>query len=194
MSDRAVKHSSCRAKLATARRGAARDRENFPIAPGDFPPPLQAWRVNASHDRHMRRARRLLRVPRVTPRVLVVDDKLAMAETLADGLVDHGLDAIACGSGRAALAALVAGGIAVVVTDLRMPDVDGFTLLDHVRAAHPGVQVIVMTAYGAIDAELEAARRGAFHYLTKPFKLDELVGLIRRALAIQADRRPGAAG
>ncbi len=128
----------------------------------------------------------------MTARVIVVDDKLAMAETLADGLVDHDLDATAFGSGRAALEAVHAGGVDVVVTDLRMPDLDGLALLDAVRATHPEVQVIVMTAYGAIDSAVEAIRRGAYHYLTKPFKLDELVIFVRRAVAERALRREAA--
>ena len=126
-------------------------------------------------------------------RVLVVDDKLAMAEMLADGLVDHQFDATACGSAATALEAIAAGGVDVVVTDLRMPEVDGFTLLDRIRETHPEVQVIVMTAYGAIDSAVESIRRGAFHYLTKPFKLDELVIFVQRALADRDLRREAAA-
>jgi two-component system response regulator HydG len=116
--------------------------------------------------------------------VIVVDDKLAMAETLADGLADHGYAATALGSGRAALAALRNADL--VITDLRMPDVDGMALLEAGRAAD--VPVIVMTAFGAIDSAVEAIRRGAYHYVTKPFKLDELVVFVERALAERALR------
>ena len=128
-----------------------------------------------------------------TSRVLVVDDKLAMAEMLADGLIDHKFDATACGSAATALAAIARGGVDIVVTDLRMPEVDGFTLLDRIRETNPEVQVIVMTAYGAIDSAVESIRRGAYHYLTKPFKLDELVIFVERALAERALRREAAA-
>jgi two-component system, NtrC family, response regulator HydG len=114
------------------------------------------------------------------PHILVVDDKLALAETLADGLADRGYIASAFGKSREALAALQRGGVDLVVTDLRMPELDGLALLDAARAR--GIAVIVMTAYGAIDSAVEALRKGAFHYLTKPFKLDELVGFIERAL------------
>jgi len=122
------------------------------------------------------------------PRVIVVDDKLAMAEMLADGLADQDFETAAFGSGREALEAVRAGGVDVVVTDLRMPNVDGFMLLDSVQEVDSNVQVIVMTAYGAIDSAVEAIRRGAYHYLTKPFKLDELVLFVRRALAERALR------
>jgi two-component system response regulator HydG len=120
-------------------------------------------------------------------RILVVDDKLPMAETLADGLVDRGFAARAVGSGREALAAL--GEIDVLVTDLRMPEIDGLSLLERARAQAPDVPVIVMTAYGAIDSAVESIRKGAFHYLTKPFKLDELIVFVERALADRELRR-----
>ena len=115
-------------------------------------------------------------------RILVVDDKLEMAETLADGLVDAGFDAIAIGSSRKAAAALRSGEIDVLVTDLRMPEIDGLELLSRSMSSDPARPVIVMTAYGAIDTAIEAIRRGAFHYLTKPFKLEELALFVRRAL------------
>jgi two-component system response regulator HydG len=121
-------------------------------------------------------------------RILIVDDKLAMAETLADGLTDLGYAATAVGAGRDALAAIADADL--VVTDLRMPDVDGLAILDAGRAAD--VPVIVMTAYAAIDSAVEAIRRGAYHYVTKPFKLDELAVFIRRALDDRALRRDAA--
>jgi two-component system response regulator HydG len=124
--------------------------------------------------------------------VLVVDDNPAMAEMLTDGLIDHELDACACQAGAAALDHVRGGGVEVIVTDLRMPEIDGLTLLDRARAIDPDVQVIVMTAHGAIDSAVESIRRGAFHYLTKPFKLDELVRLVRRAIAERPPRGGGA--
>jgi two-component system response regulator HydG len=126
------------------------------------------------------------------PRVIVVDDKLAMAETLADGLVDHELAATAFSSAIAALEAVTTGDIDVVVTDLRMPELDGLALLDAIHAAKPDTQVIVMTAFGAIDSAVEAIRKGAYHYLTKPFKIEELVIFVRRAIAERALRREAA--
>jgi two-component system response regulator HydG len=122
-------------------------------------------------------------------RIVVVDDKLPMAETLADGLADHGYAARALGSGRDAMAAVHEGQVDVLVTDLRMPDLDGLSLLEQARAALPELPVIVMTAYGAIDSAVESIRKGAFHYLTKPFKLDELLVFVDRALADRELRR-----
>ena len=126
------------------------------------------------------------------PRVIVVDDKVALAETLADGLEDHGFAARAVGSGRVALDEIRAGNVDLAVTDLRMPEIDGLALLDAVRGAPFEIPVIVMTAYGAVDSAIESIRKGAYHYLTKPFKLDELVLFLRRALDDRALRREAA--
>ena len=123
------------------------------------------------------------------PRVIIVDDRLAMAETIADGLIDQGFDATALGSGRAALEALRDPLLDAIVTDLRMPDVDGLALLSAAHAAKIDVPIIVMTAYGAIDSAVESIRKGAYHYLTKPFKLDELVIFLNRAIADRSMRR-----
>ncbi|HUJ62152.1 MAG TPA: sigma-54 dependent transcriptional regulator [Kofleriaceae bacterium] len=125
----------------------------------------------------------------MTERVLVVDDKLALAETLADGLCDRGYAATAVATGEAALSAVRAGRVDVLVTDLRMPDLDGLALLDATLAAAPELPVIVMTAYGAIDSAVDAIRKGAYHYLTKPFKVEELLVFVERAIAERALRR-----
>lgn len=70
-----------------------------------------------------------------------------------------------------------------VVTDLRMPDVDGLTLLRASRQMDPSRPVILMTAYASLETALAASGGGAYHYLTKPFRLDTLVWLIERAIA-----------
>ncbi|HTR54452.1 MAG TPA: sigma-54 dependent transcriptional regulator [Kofleriaceae bacterium] len=121
--------------------------------------------------------------------ILVVDDKVALAETLADGLSDRGYAARAIGRSREALAAIERDEVDLVVTDLRMPDLDGLALLEAARHRDGDIPVIMMTAYGAIDSAVEAIRKGAYHYLTKPFKLDELVVFVERALAERALRR-----
>jgi two-component system response regulator HydG len=114
--------------------------------------------------------------------ILVVDDKLALAETIADGLTDRGYSARALASGRQALLVLERQAVDLLVVDVRMPELDGFALLEAVRQRDATIPVIMMTAYGAIDSAVEASRKGAVHYLTKPFKLDELVALIQLAL------------
>jgi two-component system response regulator HydG len=128
-------------------------------------------------------------MPERAARVLVVDDNLEMARTLAEGLVDRGYDATAVGSGKQALAELAADAFDAVVTDLRMPNVDGLELLAASRKLDPDRPVIVMTAYSAIDTAVESIRQGAYHYLTKPFKQDELAIFLGRALEGRRLRR-----
>jgi len=120
------------------------------------------------------------RSPRL--RVLVVDDQLPMAETLADGLSERGYEAIATDSGREAERLCREDGVDALVTDLRMPGIDGLGLLDVSKRSAPERPVIIMTAYSAVDSAVESIRRGAYHYLTKPFKVDELALFLERAL------------
>jgi two-component system response regulator HydG len=122
------------------------------------------------------------------PRVMVVDDRAEMAETLADGLRDHGYEGVPISSSRKALE-IIGDPFDVLVTDLRMPEVDGLTLLTESKRVAPQRPVIVMTAFGAVDTAVESIRRGAYHYLTKPFKLDELLLFLDRALGDSALRR-----
>jgi two-component system response regulator HydG len=126
------------------------------------------------------------------PRVLVVDDQLSMAEMLADGLDEAGFDATAMGSSKRAASVIEAGGVDALVTDLRMPEMDGLELLAVARDVAPECPVIVMTAYSAVDTAIESIRRGAYHYLTKPFKLEELVLFLGRALDEVSLRREAA--
>jgi two-component system response regulator HydG len=115
-------------------------------------------------------------------RVLVVDDNASMAETVADGLAGHGFDAVAVASGATAAERLRAETFDALVTDLRMPGEDGLELLSLSRSLAPERPVIVMTAYSAIDTAVESIRRGAYHYITKPFKSEELALFLGRAL------------
>ena len=105
--------------------------------------------------------------------VLIVDDKREMADMLAEALADEGYQVTPTSSPRKALELLAADRFDAVVTDLRMPDVDGLALLTASRQSDPYRPVIVMTGYGAIETAIESIRRGAFHYLTKPFKNEE---------------------
>ena len=117
-----------------------------------------------------------------SPRVLVVDDRLDMAEMVADGLTEHGFEAHALSDVKEATAQLSLGTHDALVTDLRIPGSDGLELLALSRSVAPDSPVIVMTAFSGIDTAVESIRRGAYHYLTKPFKVEELVLFLKRAL------------
>jgi two-component system, NtrC family, response regulator HydG len=123
------------------------------------------------------------------PRVLVVDDQLSLAETIADGLVGRGFEAIASGSSLEAARRLGEERFDALVTDLRMPELDGLELLSRARRLAPDCAVIVMTAFSAVDTAIESIRRGAYHYLTKPFKVDEVAIFLDRALGEARMRR-----
>jgi len=123
------------------------------------------------------------------PRVLVVDDVRDMAETVARYLASHGFEAETVIGGAEALARFAAEPADVVLTDLRMKTVDGMDVLDAIRKSAPAVPVVIMTAFGAIDTAIEAMRRGAYHYVTKPFKLEMVRLLLERACGEAALRR-----
>lgn len=122
-------------------------------------------------------------------RVLIVDDELEMARTLCDGLLDHDFEAVPVSSGKAALTLLSEQRFDALVTDLRMAEMDGLTLMAQARRSSPERPTLIMTAHGAIDSAIESIRQGAYHYLTKPFKLDELVIFLRRAIEDSRIRR-----
>jgi two-component system response regulator HydG len=118
--------------------------------------------------------------------VLVVDDHVEMAHLLADQLGDAGYVVEVASGGEQALEAVRVRPTDLVICDLRMQDVDGFDVLARLHEQDPGLPVIIMTAFGAIDSAVESIKRGAYHYLTKPFRLDEVLVFVERALA---DRR-----
>src|SRR3954467_6221078 len=114
-------------------------------------------------------------------RALIVDDVVDMAETIANELGAAGFETEIVDNGAAALERFGQEPADVVITDLRMKNVDGLDVLSGIKRADPTVPVIIMTAFGAIDSAVEAMRRGAFHYVTKPFQLESLRALVERA-------------
>lgn len=121
--------------------------------------------------------------------VLVVDDDPAMAAMVAEGLSDLGWSTRTASRADAATSAVRDPSVDVLVTDLRMPGVDGIELLALSKTIAPERPVVVMTAFGAIDTAVESLRKGAYHYLLKPFKVAELDLFVERALAERELRR-----
>jgi DNA-binding NtrC family response regulator len=118
----------------------------------------------------------------VKPRVLVVDDEERMAAVVAAALGRAGYQCETCRSGEDALAALDARGADVVVTDWKMPGMDGVELLRRLHAKRPTLPVIMLTAFGNVPSAVAAMREGAFDYVVKPFDNDELRSCVARAL------------
>ena len=108
------------------------------------------------------------------PRLLVVDDEPKLGRLVADMLALDGHEVLRAGGGREALALLASRPIDVVVTDLRMPEVDGLAVLAAARALPAPPEVVLMTAYGTAESAVAAMKAGAADYVTKPFSMDEL--------------------
>jgi DNA-binding NtrC family response regulator len=115
-------------------------------------------------------------------RVLVVDDEPHQRDILQMILEGEGYDTTVAGNARQAMDEARSGAFDVVLTDLKMPDKSGIELLSELQKTQPGVCVVLMTAHGSIDSAVEAMRRGAFDYLTKPLERDELLLVLKRAL------------
>src|SRR4029450_8427138 len=115
-------------------------------------------------------------------RVLVVDDEKSMRDLLAITLEKQHFEVTVADGGQAAIATLRREPFDVVITDLRMPTADGLQVLRAAKEASPELVVIVITAVGSTETAVEAMELGAYDYITKPFKLDEINLIIRRAL------------
>ncbi|MFZ5833022.1 MAG: sigma-54-dependent transcriptional regulator [Planctomycetota bacterium] len=114
-------------------------------------------------------------------RILIVDDEKIKRVTLADDLAGQGHEVVTAADGFEALAALDRDRFDVVVTDLKMPKVDGIELLRRIkRGPQADMEVILMTAYGSIPVAVEAVKLGAFDFLTKPFRNEDLFPLLAR--------------
>jgi nitrogen regulation protein NR(I) len=120
------------------------------------------------------------------PRILVVDDDPTAREIIAEGLADRGYSIDLAASGTEAISKAEDTSYDVVITDLNMPGMDGMEVLDHFNENRPGTMVILLTAYGTIETAVQAVKRGAFDYLTKPAKLDEIMIILQRAEEINA--------
>src|ERR1700687_2431133 len=122
-------------------------------------------------------------------RVLVVDDEESIRIVLKTLLKKHGYDVEVAESGEAALGLLDSFGPDVILTDVRMPKMGGMDLLATLKAKQYPATVIVMSAYGNIDLALEAMKAGAYDYVGKPFKPDEVVLALKKAEERETLRR-----
>src|SRR5438105_11853738 len=116
------------------------------------------------------------------PRVLIVDDQRNMRTTTAFVLRQAGYDVAEAESGEAALSRLLAEPFEVVLTDLKMAPLDGLAVLRGALEIAPATQVIVMTGYGTVESAVAAMQQGAHDYVSKPFKQEELLVRVQRAL------------
>jgi two-component system, NtrC family, response regulator AtoC len=130
---------------------------------------------------------------KASPTILLVDDDAAITTVLGSLLKQEGLSALVASSGNEALALLEKHPIDVVVTDLRMPGMDGMALLQRVVRGWPDVPVIVLSAHGTVALAVDAMKAGAADFLTKPFDRDEVLFVLKKALAGAAQGEPSPA-
>jgi response regulator RpfG family c-di-GMP phosphodiesterase len=124
------------------------------------------------------------------PKVLVVDDERHIREIVADFVAMEGFDVVVADDGVTALAELRRAAFDVVLTDLKMPRLGGLELLDHINREFPRALTIIMTGFGTVETAILAMKRGAYDYVLKPFRADEIVQVIKRAVnqgALQAE-------
>ncbi len=115
-------------------------------------------------------------------RILVVDDEANAREALAELLADEGYETATASDGHKAVPLLATFEPEVVLTDLKMPGMDGLALLERVRSERPHAACVVMTAFGTIETAVAAIKAGAENYLTKPLDMDAVSALVARAM------------
>jgi ATP-dependent Lon protease len=115
-------------------------------------------------------------------RILIVDDEEIARKNLIHALTREEYDVVAAANGESALRELDLAECDVVLTDLRMGKIDGMDLLDRIKVRYPDTRVITITGFASVPSAIEAMQKGAFHYIAKPVKLDEVRDTIRKAL------------
>lgn len=114
-------------------------------------------------------------------RILVADDDEIALDVVSSLLSKEGYPVLTAKDGLEAIATLRRDHIGLIITDLRMPGADGIEVLRQAMRIDPDIAVVILTAYGTLDSALEAMEEGAFDYLTKPFKVQEILIIAARA-------------
>jgi len=112
------------------------------------------------------------------PSILVVDDELLIRDLLYDFFSSQGWDISVAENGEKALEIIRSKKIDLVLTDIKMPEMDGLTLASLVNQSHPGIPVVVMTGYPSVDTAVSALRNKVADYVIKPFNINQLFKLV----------------
>jgi DNA-binding NtrC family response regulator len=118
----------------------------------------------------------------VSEKILVVDDELFVRELLLEFLSTQGYEVSLADSGEKAVKLMQTQPVDVVLLDLKMPGIDGIEALKQIKEIDPNTLAIIMTGYPTIESSIEALHHGAYDYVIKPFKLNELKSSIQKAL------------
>ncbi|MEE9200981.1 MAG: sigma-54 dependent transcriptional regulator [Candidatus Brocadiales bacterium] len=119
-------------------------------------------------------------------KILIVDDEANLLKTLNEILCTNGYEVAVAKNARVALDALGKDKFDIALIDIRMPRIDGVKLLEKIKDKHPGLEVIIMTAYGTIETAVKATKLGAFAYMLKPLDIDELLVNIQKIIKLKA--------
>jgi two-component system response regulator PilR (NtrC family) len=123
------------------------------------------------------------------PRILLADDEIPLRDSLTTVLEDEGMQVVSVGDGSHALKEIENQDFDLLISDIRMPGLDGLSLLRSVRDAYPNLSVILITAYASVESAIEAMRLGAVDYILKPLLLDDMLLKVRRVLQVRDLRR-----
>ena len=123
------------------------------------------------------------------PSILIIDDEPLMRLSMMDALKAVDYDVHAAASGHEGLEMIKKGTFEIVITDLRLPGVDGLNLLQTCKQHSPRTEVILITAHGSVETAVGAMKLGAYDYITKPFQMEELLLIIDRVAKVQALRQ-----
>src|SRR5213080_581046 len=117
-----------------------------------------------------------------TRHLLLVEDEAALREAVAEQLSDRGYHVEQADSGEAAIARLADFAFDIIITDLRLPGIDGSLVLEAAVERYPDIVAIVVTGFGTVKDAVEAIKRGAWDFVSKPFQIDELLHVLDSAL------------
>lgn len=115
-------------------------------------------------------------------KILIVDDDEVYRDVLKDAIGEEDSELSLAGSGEEALELLEASPFDILITDLNMPGIDGLTLLKRARQLYPDILTLIITGYGSLESAVEAIRSGAYDYIQKPFRIDEVAVSTRNAI------------
>jgi DNA-binding NtrC family response regulator len=121
------------------------------------------------------------------PSILIVDDELLIRDLLYDFFNGQGWDTIVADSGEKALEIIESKDVDLVLSDIRMPGMDGLELTAELRQMHPDIPVVLMTGYPSVDTAVAALRQKVSDYVTKPFNINKLYKIVAAQLRVQKD-------
>src|SRR5262245_7931838 len=120
-----------------------------------------------------------------SPHLLFIDDEATLRGLMAERLTERGFEVVQADSGERALELLDQFAFDVVITDLRLPGIDGSQVIQAARDRYPGIVAIVITGFGTLRDAFDASKRGASDFIAKPFQFDELIHRLQKAIEQQ---------